>query len=57
MRKREIQEPILSNMPPVIEELGSAPADAGPARKSRILYHPEDREETERLVEDLSHKK
>jgi hypothetical protein len=48
---------VLSNTPPTVEELGPAPAGAAPAGRSRILYHPEDREEIDRLVEEVARRK
>lgn len=48
---------ILSNTPPTVEELGPAPADVAPAGRSRTLYHPEDREEIDRLVEEVARRK
>jgi hypothetical protein len=48
---------ILSNSVPLVEELGPAPAGTARAGKSRILYHPEDREQIERLLEEVRHRK
>lgn len=45
---------ILSNTPPEVEELGPAPVGAPAAGKSRVLYHPEDREEIDRLIAEIN---
>ncbi len=48
---------ILSNTPPLLESLGPAPPDAPPAGRSQILYHPDDLDAINQLVEDVSRRK
>jgi len=44
---------VLSNTPPLVDQLGPAPAEAARAGKSRVLYHPEDRSEIDRAFENI----
>ena len=47
---------VLSPTKPKIDNLGSAPANAKPAGKSNVLYHPEDRDKIEERLRSWKRK-